>query len=45
MYVTLENKVALVVGASSGIGSASAELLAESGARVALTGRNKSRPG
>ena len=43
MNVTLENKVALVIGASGGIGAACAELLAESGAQVALTGRDMER--
>ena len=43
MNITLENKVALVVGASDGIGASCAELLAESGARVALTGRDMKR--
>jgi NAD(P)-dependent dehydrogenase (short-subunit alcohol dehydrogenase family) len=36
----LDNKVAMVTGAASGIGLACAELLAESGARVALVDRN-----
>jgi NAD(P)-dependent dehydrogenase (short-subunit alcohol dehydrogenase family) len=38
---TLEGKTALVTGAGSGIGRASAELLGEAGARVALLGRTE----
>jgi NAD(P)-dependent dehydrogenase (short-subunit alcohol dehydrogenase family) len=36
----LDNKVAMVTGAASGIGLACAELLAESGAKVALVDKN-----
>ncbi len=36
-------KVAIVTGASSGLGAATARLLAESGANVVLTGRDKER--
>jgi len=39
----LKNKVALITGGTSGIGQATALLLAEEGAQVTLTGRNESR--
>lgn len=39
----LDNKVAIVTGASSGIGTAEVRLLAEEGARVIATGRNEER--
>ena len=41
--MNLTNAVALVTGGSSGIGRAIAETLAKSGARVAITGRDKKR--
>lgn len=37
----LENKVAIVTGATSGIGEACAKIFAENGARVVVTGRNQ----
>ncbi len=40
---TLENKTVLVTGASSGIGSQAAISIAELGAKVILTARNKDR--
>ena len=39
----LENKVAIVLGATSGVGEATAKLFAKYGARVIVTGRNKER--
>src|SRR5438552_11110902 len=39
----LRNAAALITGGSSGIGRAIAQTLASSGARVAITGRDKTR--
>jgi NAD(P)-dependent dehydrogenase (short-subunit alcohol dehydrogenase family) len=39
----LENRVCIVTGSTSGIGLASAKLLVEEGARVALSGRSEER--
>lgn len=39
----LENKVILITGATSGMGAATAALLAEQGAKVVLFGRNQAR--
>lgn len=39
----LNNKVALVTGATSGIGEATVKLLSENGAKVVLVGRNEER--
>ena len=41
--MNLRNAVALVTGGSSGIGYGIAKMLIDSGARVAITGRNKER--
>ena len=41
--MNLKNATALITGGSSGIGRAIAQALAQSGARVAITGRNKDR--
>src|SRR5271157_2610935 len=43
MPVTIQNQVALVVGASSGIGRATAVLLAREGARVMASARREDR--
>ena len=39
----LKNKIALVTGASSGIGEACARALSGNGAKVILTGRNQTK--
>ena len=39
----LENRIAIITGATSGLGEASALLFAEEGARVAVTGRDEAR--
>jgi len=41
--MTLENKVALITGGSSGLGRAAAEKLADAGAKVAILGRTEER--
>lgn len=43
MTKKLEGKTAVIVGASAGIGQASAQLFAEHGANVVLVGRNRAR--
>ena len=42
-FMNVKNKVAIVTGASSGIGLAAARLLAKRGARVALVSRSKEK--
>ena len=43
MDLKLANRIAVVTGGSSGIGLATAKLLLEGGARVAICGRNEAR--
>ena len=42
-FMNVQNKVAIVTGASSGIGLATARLLANRGAKVALVSRSKEK--
>ena len=39
----IKDSVILITGGSSGIGKAAAKLLADSGAKVAITGRDKAK--
>ncbi|XP_035828793.1 uncharacterized oxidoreductase SSP0419 [Aplysia californica] len=41
--LSLQNKVAIITGSSSGIGAAAAKLMARRGAKVTLHGRNQAR--
>ena len=41
--MAIKNKVVIITGASSGIGKATALLLAESGAKVVLAARNQEK--
>ena len=41
--MSIKNKVVIITGASSGIGKATALLLAESGAKVVLAARNQEK--
>ncbi|MBR2805055.1 MAG: glucose 1-dehydrogenase, partial [Eggerthellaceae bacterium] len=43
LYMKLEGKVAIVTGATSGMGRATAVLFAKEGAKVVVTGRNEER--
>ena len=43
MSNNIENKVVLITGASSGIGQATAELVAEKGAKIVLAARRENR--
>jgi NAD(P)-dependent dehydrogenase (short-subunit alcohol dehydrogenase family) len=43
MNIDLTDKAAIITGASSGMGAATARLMARAGARVAITGRNRDR--
>ena len=41
--MSIQNKVVIITGASSGIGAATAKLLASKGAKVVLAARRKDR--
>ncbi len=41
--MSVKGKVIIITGASSGIGAASAQLLAKNGAKVVLVARNESK--
>lgn len=41
--MSVKGKVIIITGASSGIGAASAQLLAKNGAKVVLAARNESK--
>ena len=41
--IDLKNKLILITGSTSGIGQACAYAFAQSGAKIALTGRNENR--
>ena len=41
--MAIKNKVVIITGASSGIGKSTAQLLAESGAKVVLAARNQEK--
>jgi NAD(P)-dependent dehydrogenase (short-subunit alcohol dehydrogenase family) len=43
MNIDLTDKAAIITGASSGMGAATARLMARAGARVAITGRDRER--
>jgi NAD(P)-dependent dehydrogenase (short-subunit alcohol dehydrogenase family) len=43
MHINLYDKVAIITGATSGIGEATAKVFLESGAKIMLTGRNEQK--